>query len=127
MFNFGDEKNYLAGVHVDEVGSFLPQRESVKSIFGIYQVILSTLLDPENISSEVVSVVTKTKKKNKDKDKAYLMSCWLSSSSPQFSPLYFPVLTLPPPPDKKVGWSTRVCEYQASKDYGHWSGQTYLH
>ena len=60
MFNFGEEKNYLAGVHVDEVGSFLPQSESVKSIFGIYQVILSTLLNPENVTSEVVSTLIQT-------------------------------------------------------------------
>ena len=55
MFDFWDEKNYLAGVHVNEVGSFFPQREPIKSIFGIYQVVLSTLLYPENISSKVVS------------------------------------------------------------------------
>ena len=49
-------------MHVDEVGSLLPHRETVESIFGIYQVILSTLLNPENVTSEVVSTLIQTHK-----------------------------------------------------------------
>ena len=51
----GYEKNYLAGVHVDEVGSFLSHCESVESIFGINEVIFPALLDPENICVHIIA------------------------------------------------------------------------
>ena len=40
------KSRYLAGVHVDQVGSLLSCCESIEPIFGVDQVVLPALLDP---------------------------------------------------------------------------------